>query len=135
MDNSLTEVAAAKPSAYLTKPVTKHGLYIAINNAIDKFLERQESAFNDESTANESFFSKKGKKYVKVFWNDVVSLRSDAKYTVLEVAAARRAFIYVAPLQNTLKHIVRIAEDYVQIRRGQYISIHHIAEVTGDTII
>lgn len=134
LDHSLEEVANAGPSAYLIKPTSKNGLYIAIQNAIDNFLERREITSRDENITAKSFFSKKGKKYVKVFWKDVVSLRSDEKYTVLETADSEDFYIR-SSLQNTIKHIVPRTSEFVQIRRGQYISIHHIAEMTTDTVI
>lgn len=135
--HTLKEAAAAKPSAYLLKPVDKNSLFIAIHNALENFIEKGESIQPETSFDAQSFFTKKGKKYSKVYWSDVVCLTSEQKYTVLELLNDNTVCHLRSSLQNTINHIVpkNHRHNYIQINRGQYLNIKHIIEMNGSCII
>jgi two-component system response regulator LytT len=135
--HTLNEAAAAKPSAYLLKPVDKNSLYIAIQSALENFIDKKELPKLDEGYNSQSFFTKRGKKYVKVYWSDVLSLTSEQKYTVLELVNDKTCCYLRSSLQNTIHHILpaNYAKDYAQINRGQFINKQHVLELIGTSII
>lgn len=135
--HSLSQAAAAKPSAYLIKPVDKSSLFIAVQNAIENFVDRRENVEPGKNVSNDSFFIKKGKKYLKVFWADVISLTSEQKYTVLDLSNDKVPCHLRSSLQNTINHILpqNFKDKFIQINRGQYLNVQHITEINGDCIL
>lgn len=135
--HTLNEAAAAKPSAYLLKPVDKSSLFIAINNALENFIDKRENIQPEPTLGTQSFFTKKGNKYSKVHWGDVVSLTSEQKYTVLELLTDKAPSHLRSSLQNTIKHILPLnyRDHFIQINRGQYLNVQHIIELNSDSII
>lgn len=135
--HTLNEAAAAKPSAYLLKPVDKNSLFIAIHSALENFIDKRESIQPEPTFCGQSFFTKKGNKYSRVNWSDVVSLTSEQKYTALELLHDKAGCHLRSSLQNTINHILprNYKDHYVQINRGQYLNVQHIVEVNGDSVI
>ena len=132
----LHEAAKAKPSAYLIKPADRSSLYIAIQNAIGNFLA--EDALPVEISKAEKpghFFVKRGKRYIKLQWEQVVSLTADQKYTAIEIVNDTSAYHIRSSLQNTIKHIVPNEADYIKVNKSQYINLHHIQELNDGIII
>lgn len=135
--HTLNEAAKAKPSAYLVKPADRNSLYIAIQNGIENFVEKKEDISSLKNDLNQqSFFIKKGKKYVKVFWKDVVSLKSEQKYTLLELVNDQSECYIRSSLQNTIKNIVptTFAKQFVQINRAEYVNLLFIEELNADVL-
>ncbi|MBP9212914.1 MAG: response regulator [Chitinophagaceae bacterium] len=134
--HTLLEAAKAKPSAYLIKPADRNSLYIAIQNAIENFIEKSDPIAIEQNLNQESFFIKIGKKYMKVFWQDVLSLRSEQKYTALELMNDSTECYIRSSLQNTIKHLVppSIVRQYVQINRAEYINMKFVEELLGNTL-
>lgn len=135
--HTLKEASLAKPSAYLVKPADRNSLYIAIQNAIENFVEKKSETSSLNNHLNQaSFFIKKGKKYIKVFWKDVVSLQSEQKYTLLELVNDQSECYIRSSLQNTIKNIVptTFAKQFVQINRAEYVNLLFIEELHADVL-
>ncbi len=132
----INEAVQANPSAYLTKPTNRNTLYIAIQNAFENFIEKKQIATNQAPLTTESFFIKRGKKYVKIFWKNVFCLKSDQKYTALELVNDTADCFIRSSLQNTIKHIVpeSFRNKFIQINRSECVNIDFVIELQGDIV-
>ncbi len=127
----------ARPSAYLTKPVHPASLFTAIQTAIQNFSTKTTAHSPKEPVKEESFFVKQGDKYKKVFWKDVVCLRSEKNYTGLLNAADGSTSYIRSTLPKTLRYLVPgcLQEKFVQLNRSEVVQLSFIQELTKDEVI
>ncbi|RYY98295.1 MAG: response regulator [Chitinophagaceae bacterium] len=126
----------ARPSAYLTKPVNPASLFATIQSALLNFSAREAAPAAREAAAPDSFFVKQGDKYKKLFWKDVVSLRSEKNYTgVLNAADGTTSFIR-STLPKTLRYLVpaELQDSFIQVNRGEVVQVSFIRELTRDGV-
>lgn len=126
---------AARPSAYLTKPVHPASLFVTIQTAIQNFTN-QVTASPQEKASDDSFFVKQGDRYKKVRWKDVVCLRSEKNYTgVLSAADGATCFIR-STLPKTLRFLVpaSLQKNFVQVNRSEVVQIDYIKELTREKV-
>ncbi|RZK07594.1 MAG: response regulator, partial [Flavobacterium sp.] len=108
---------SAKPSAYLTKPVHPASLFATIQTAISNFAENTTAAAFKQVEVQDSFFVKQGDKYIKVFWQDVVCLRSEKNYTGLLTVMDSGTYFIRSTLPKTLRYLIpeRLQGNFLQI--------------------
>lgn len=133
--HTANEALAAKPSAYLTKPVNDTSLYVAIQQALNNFEEKQ-VAQNETAIKSNSFFVKVGNKYKKIEWQKVVALISDKKYTKILVANDNVEYFIGNTLPKTLQNILppHLQNNFVQINRAEVVNTEYIIELKSTTI-
>lgn len=133
--HTASEALAAKPSAYLTKPVNDTSLYVAINQALQNFEDKQ-VATNESNSKGNSFFVKVGNKYKKIEWQNVVALISDKKYTKILVANDSVEYLIGCTLPKTLQNILpeHLLNNFVQVNRAEVVNVEFITELKGSTI-
>ncbi|RYE01470.1 MAG: response regulator [Sphingobacteriales bacterium] len=125
----------AHPSAYLTKPVNPASLFATIQAALQNHAARLPAAQGD-ATPVESFFVKQGDKYRKIFWKDVVALRSEKNYTGVLNAVDGLTYYVRSTLPKTLRYLVpeRMQEDFIQVNRGEAVQVAFILEFARDEV-
>ncbi|RYZ55204.1 MAG: response regulator [Sphingobacteriales bacterium] len=135
--HTMQEAAAARPSAYLTKPVNTSSLFIAIQNALHNFSVHHTASIVDmNETMFQSFFVKNGSKYKKIDWQDVVYLSSGKNYISVFNARDKAEYPIRSSLQNALHYIIpqKMQSQFVQINRSEVVQLQFILEITGDQI-
>ncbi|GAA4323407.1 response regulator transcription factor [Flaviaesturariibacter amylovorans] len=127
----------ARPSAYLTKPVNPASLFATIQTALHNFSARAAAPVPRETApAPDSFFVKQGDKYKKVFWKDVVSLRSEKNYTgVLNASDGTTSYIR-STLPKTLRYLVPagLQEAFIQVNRAEAVQLSFIRELAREEV-
>jgi DNA-binding LytR/AlgR family response regulator len=126
----------AKPSSYLIKPVNPTSLFATIHTAIHNYTDHLPASIKNDVLPNDSFFVKQGDKYKKVFWKDVVCLRSDKNYTGVLNATDNSVCYIRSTLPKTLRYLVPAAlqSQFVQVNRSEAIQLSFITELTKDEV-
>ncbi len=134
--NFIQEAIAARPSAFLTKPVTEAALYAAIQTALDNFAEKKTAIFSNANPFPLSFFVKTGSKYKKVDWEDVTCLSVDGRYTKILLQNDTNAYLIGSSLNKTISSILPFAlqSHFIQISRTEFVHLEHIEELNGKYI-
>ena len=127
---------SARPSAYLTKPVHPASLFVTIQTALQNFSAQQVAPPSGGPLLNDSFFVKQGDKYKKIFWKDVVFLRSEKNYTGVFNAADGAMAVIRSTLPKTLRFLVPSAlqDGFVQINRSEVVQVRYILELEKDEV-
>jgi DNA-binding LytR/AlgR family response regulator len=127
---------AARPSAYLTKPVHPASLFATIQTAIRNFTDQAATVSPTEPAGDDFFFVKQGDKYKKIFWKDVVCLSSEKNYTgVLNAFDGSTVYIR-STLPKTLHYLVPSAlqKNFVQVNRSEVVQITYVSELAKDEV-
>jgi DNA-binding LytR/AlgR family response regulator len=138
-NHTLQEAIEAKPSGYLSKPISANSLFITIQNAIRNFENHQEAAVApaEQQGNNTSFYIKQGNSYNKVEWADVVSLSVEQNYTRVLTHHNKAGYLIRSTLQKVLDSIVPepIRKEFLRINRGEVVRASYIEELKGQTVI
>lgn len=138
MDGAMIKKAVdARPSAYLTKPVHPASIFATIHSAIRHFSEKNAVPASQVEKEADSFFVKQGDKYRKVYWNDIVCLRSEKNYTALINAKDGTTSFVRSTLPKTLRFLVPVSlqPDFIQINRSEAVQRKFIKELNKDEIL
>lgn len=136
-DAQTAQVAvASQPSGYLTKPVHPASLFATIQAAIHNFSENAGSAYFQQVDAQPSFFVKQGEKYKKLFWEDIVCLRSEKNYTGLLNAEDNNTYFIRSTLPKTLRFLIPqpLQKNFIQINRSEAVQLSFINELIKDEV-
>jgi len=127
-DGIIDETAAARPSAFLTKPFNPASLYISIQSAIHHFTA--EHPIKARLSSPESFFVKVGNKYIRVEWENVVCLRSEINHTNI-ITSDNSTYLIRSSLQRTIQHIIpeTLKNNFVQINRAEVLHSKYIEKI------
>jgi DNA-binding LytR/AlgR family response regulator len=130
------EAIKAHPSAYLTKPVNPASLFATIQTALQNYATKQPAQAPRDNESVEAFFVKQGDKYKKIFWKDVVSLRSEKNYTgVLNAPDGTTSYVR-STLPKTMRYLVPSAlqEHFIQVNRAEAVQLSYIKEFARDEV-
>lgn len=134
---SIDAAIVARPSAYLAKPVVPASLFVAIQNAINNFHETAGSEPPKEQITNAPFFFvKNGTRYKKIFWKDVVYLRSEKNYTSIFNSVDQTEYMVRSTLAKTMQFIIpaELQSGFLQINRSEALQQSYIQEFSGETV-
>lgn len=136
-DHTLMAAAAAKPSAYLPKPINPSSLFIAIQNAINNFSngDSVQPDKNDDSLFS-SFFVKQGKRYKKIDWKDVSSISAGKNYVSVFNTIDKTQYFIRSSLQRTLQHIIPkyLQGNFIQVNRSEAVQLSFVLEISDDEV-
>jgi len=133
-DIMMRDVALARPSAFLTKPVTPTSLFISMQSAIHHFHSGSTAIpVKNPPIDNTFFFVKHGNKYKKIEWKDVVCLRSERNYTSI-ITSEHETYLIRSSLHKTLRDIIpeKLKDNFLQINRAEILQVSYIDELMGD---
>lgn len=127
---------ASQPSAYLTKPVHPASLFATIQAAIRNFSENTSQATSQQADVQSSFFVKQGEKYKKLFWDDIVCLRSEKNYTGLLNAEDSHTYFIRSTLPKTLRYLIPgpLQQNFMQVNRSEAVQLSFIKELVKDEV-
>lgn len=130
----LKEMAGAKPSAYLRKPVNSASLYIAIQNAISNFSNNEDK---HEEEMLQSFFVKQGNRYKKINWVDVAYLSAGKNYVSVFNSVDKTDYYIRSSLQKVIQSIIprNLQKNFVQVNRSEVIQLSFIHELINDKVV
>jgi len=133
-EHDMKEMAEAKPSAYLRKPVNPSSLYIAIQNAIENFDGNSERKEDDVMS---SFFVKQGNRYKKVNWNDVAFLLAGKNYVSIYNTIDKTEYYIRSSLQKVMQNIIpkTLQKNFVQVNRSEIVQLSFIHELINDKVV
>ena len=135
--HSIKEAALSHPSAYLPKPINPSSLFIAIQNAINNFSNRQPANFNKQGTDTlSSFFVKQGNRYKKIDWKDVVYLSAGKNYISVFNAADKNEYFIRSSLQKTMQYVIprQFQQQFIQVNRSEVVQHSFIVELLNDEV-
>ena len=121
-NNTFKEAKSTSPINYLTKPFQTHQLLMAIELALDRGFRGENSEFG--------FFRSGDKEEVKVFYRDILFLKSDGVYC--NIVLKDKKFTISQPMGTVHKripyrHIIRVAKSYCVNKK-------HIDKIRGHTV-
>jgi DNA-binding LytR/AlgR family response regulator len=133
---TVEEAVAAKPSAFLIKPVNDYSLYAAIQLALQNHALSKPAITVTEQNNKDSFFVKSGNSYKKINWNDVVALAVEDRYTRVITNNVQDVLLIGSRLAKTMSIILpkHLQPAFVQISRTHCINIHQIQQLKDSTI-
>ena len=134
-DDIIRDAAVARPSAFLTKPVTPASLFITIQSAIHHFNSDTSATIPAKSHVNDNtfFFVKNNNKYKKIEWQNVVCLRSEKNY-ISVITVRGETHLIRSSLQKALRDIIpeQLKSIFFQINRAEVLQLNNIDELIGD---
>jgi DNA-binding LytR/AlgR family response regulator len=133
---TVEEAIAAKPSAFLMKPVNDYSLYAAIQLALQNHALNTPAASLTEQNNHEHFFVKTGNGYKKISWSHVVALAVEDRYTKVITQNVQDVLLIGSRLAKTIQVILpkHLQPAFVQISRTHFINIQHIQQLKEHTI-
>lgn len=134
--HTVGEAIEAGPSAYLTKPVHPASLIGTLQSAINNFQNKVAPTGIAQTTGSNFFFVKKGNRYRKIDWVDVVYLRSDKNYTIIYSEADKTEYCIRSTLSKTISYVVppQLRSSFVQVNRAEAVQVAYMQEVVDGTI-
>lgn len=133
---TVEEAVAAKPSAFLIKPVDDYSLYAAIQLALQNHALNTPAASLTEQNNHEHFFVKTGNGYKKISWSNVVALAVEDRYTKVITQNVQDVLLIGSRLTKTIQVILpkHLQPAFIQISRTHFINIQHIQQLKESTI-
>lgn len=134
---TIAEAVAAKPSAYLIKPVSEASLFAAIQTALDNFNEQKAADFQVSNMVNDDyFFVKTGTSYKRIEWKEVAALSVEGRYSKVVLHNDNDAYLISNSLSKTITTIVppSFRPVFVQVNRNDVVNIQYIKELKGSMV-
>lgn len=138
-DNLVRTAISVRPSGYLSKPVHPISLMGTVQSAINNFYNRDIPYVPSTTapvTASNFFFVKKGSKYTKIDWANVVYMRSDKNYTSIYNGDDKREYCIRSTLSKTIKFIIppQLRQAFVQVNRAEVVNTAYMREVVDSMV-
>lgn len=129
LDN-LNRVKLFNPSAFLIEPFTKEKLFPAIELALVNSLKQQELAEKNK-TLNKAIFFKAKKTYKKLFFEDILFVKSDHVYVEVFLKDETVQTIRIS-LSDFLK---KSPSHFIRIHRGYIVNTNKIEKTNTDSVV
>ena len=131
---TLNQAKEVMPPAYLIKPFSKEELYTSIEIVLSNFsiIKKNEEDKADEShVIKNAFFIKNKGSFIKIYFDDILYLKSDHVYIELYLKNAQK-FLVRRSLNDIL---TSLDANFVRIQRSFVVNLKHISEVKNAAII
>ena len=135
--DTIKKATKLKPSAYLVKPVGSRGLFAAIQTAFENYDNKKIASMpGEDHVVSNHFYTKVGKKMVKVLWSDVYAISSIKNYVKLVTPQNHSGYLIRSSLQQVLNKIVPpdLKDQYIQISRNTVILKECIKTMDNDIV-
>lgn len=132
--DTIKKASSLSPSAYLVKPVSAASLFAAVQLAVDNFINKSKPI--ETPVAVEYFFVNLGKKYIKVFWNDVYHLQAIKNYVKITTSEHSNGLLITGSLQQVLQNMLPEAykNRFIKINRAEAIAKRIITKIDNDFV-
>jgi DNA-binding LytR/AlgR family response regulator len=129
-EQTIREVKALNPPAYLIKPFTKEELYASIEIVLHNFSEIKPIITKQSETSLNSLFIKDKGVYKKVLLEDVLYLKSEHVYTELFLKNNRNQLI-----RTSLNSIInKLNSNFIRVHRSYVINIKFLDEINSTSL-
>lgn len=122
-----------KPNGYLVKPFDKNDLYTCIEIALANFSKKpQEQITETEPTeTKEAIFIKDGTSFIKIKYEDIWFLKSEANYVSIQTAQKKHL------IRKTLKEFAATLppEVFMQVYKSYIINLSYVESVHSDHVM
>lgn len=113
---------------YLLKPISKERFEKAVNKAID-ILEFRDSPSKDDAE-EEYFFVKSDKKYIKVFFADIIYIEGLKDYVIIRLEGRNIIALHtMRSLEEKLKD-----HNFIRVHRSYIVNSKKISSVLGNSL-
>ncbi len=124
--DTIREANALNPSAYLVKPTNEGTLFACIQMAIENF-NNHKKPINPEkkNQKSEFFYTKIGTSVHKVFWADVICIKSIKNYIEIYIKERQNCYLIRTSLKQCLEEMMphKIQKSFISINRSTVIKI------------
>lgn len=134
--NTLSSAKQVKPNGYLVKPFSKEDLFTSIEIALSNFSSTINANNGDISSKDykllkDAFFIKQGNLYVKIYFKDIIYVKSDGVYA--EIFTSHKKYL----IRESLKNLQAILPetDFFQIHRSYIVNVNCIDAVNTEYIV
>ena len=123
---TISRAKAIKPLAFLVKPFSHHDLYSAIEIGWDKYNDSLNSALNTIT----HIVLKTGITYEKVLLDEIVLLKNEQNYMVLNLISGRNIMIRCA----TNEILKRLSAAFVKINRTYIVNCNYVTTIEATSL-
>ena len=137
--DTVEKAKATRPSAYLTKPFDSGDLFTAIEIALHNFASGVTANAGEQGITSEdrpdvliedAIFIKRKNLFVKVFFKDILWLKSDGNY--LEVKSTKDKLV----VRSNFKEFTdRLGEVFYRCHRSYVINLEHLDAVNASYVL
>lgn len=128
---TVSDVKKVRPSAFLIKPFTKEELYSAVEIALYNTSLKQKFSDSDKPVVNKGIFIKEKDTYIKVFFNEIVFIKSDHVYVELNLLG-KKAMVIRSGLVQILE---KLPNTFIRVHRGYIINTLFLEKVTTNSLV
>ena len=134
---TIEKASKTHPYGYLLKPIEKQHLFAAIEVAIKKFEEIEESAEEqkttqiDDSKVKDSLFIKDEYLYVKVKYDELFFVQSFGEYVKLYT---QDDVLLALQTTNFMEQMLP-QSNFIRIHRSSIVNINHVKEIIGNEVL
>jgi len=125
---------ATQPHSYLLKPFNETNILTAIELALNRFMEQQESdpEMEEESSCfkiQDAIFVRDGHSFLKVPLTGITYLASDKNY--VDIFTTNKKFV----VRTTLSEISKmVGENFIQVHRSYVVNLKHVDQFSSASI-
>jgi two-component system, LytTR family, response regulator LytT len=114
------------PPAYLIKPFNKEELYTSIEIALFNYQKTK----NEEVKKKDFVFVKQKQLFIKIYFKDILFLKSDHVYTEIFVDKGEKYIIR----ESLGEYANQLNDDFVRVHRSFIVNFQHITKVEANQL-
>jgi two-component system response regulator LytT len=128
---TLNQAKEVMPPAYLIKPFSKEELYTSIEIALSNFSINNKDKTDESHVIKNAFFIKNKGSFIKIYFDDILYLKSDHVYVELHLKNTRK-FLVRRSLNDIL---LSLDANFVRVQRSYVVNVKHISEIKSASVI
>jgi two-component system, LytTR family, response regulator LytT len=123
---TLERAKQVNPPAYLIKPFNKEELYTSIEIALFNYQKTK----NEEVKKKDFVFVKQKQLFIKIYFKDILFLKSDHVYTEIFVDKGEKYIIR----ESLGEYANQLNDDFVRVHRSFIVNFQHITKVEANQL-
>ena len=125
--STLERAKRVNPPAYLVKPFNKEELFTSIEIALFNY----QKTINIEIPKKNYVFVKQKQQFVKIYFKDILFLKSDHVYTEIFVKNGEKYIIR----ESLGEYANRLNEDFLRVHRSFIVNFQHITRIEANLLL
>lgn len=125
--STLERAKQVNPPAYLIKPFNKEELYTSIEIALFNYQKTKVT----EVKKKDFIFIKQKQLFIKIYFNDILFLKSDHVYTEIFVKNGEKYIIR----ESLGEYANQLNEDFVRVHRSFIVNFQYISKIEPNQLI
>ncbi len=127
---TVNEAKKHYPSAFLVKPFSKEELFTSIEIALSNFSKKSGEQINDTLIIKESLFIKEKGVFNKLFFKDILYIKSDHVYVEINMKDKNR-FVIRGSLSEVLS---KLNNEFLRVHRSYVINTNFLQKLDQSTL-